>query len=88
MQATYYASIGSQRTGQRWAMNLSKELWKPIHGKWLHRNHALHETPAIDFLSGSGKLREAILREMHLSYAGTIYMGLEDCVSTKNITRV
>ena len=66
VQATYYASIGSQRTGQRWATNLSKELWKLVHGMWLHRNHALHETPAIDFLSGSDQLREAILRECRI----------------------
>jgi hypothetical protein len=38
---------------------------------WLHRNHALDETPAIDFLSGN-QLREAILREYRIGLVDTL----------------
>ena len=65
-QDDFYKSIGSRRSGQRWATDLSKQLWKMIFSMWDHRNAVLFESGKIDEMSGIQKVKRAIARERRI----------------------
>ena len=62
-QQDYYSDMDSRKTGTRWGIQLISKLWNVIHQPWMHRNEVLHETEAIDQLSGIEILKEAITYE-------------------------
>ena len=64
VQQQYYTSIQSRKTGQRWAVGLSSQLWNLIYFMWDHRNHILHKNQEIDSLSGFGVVKAAIILEL------------------------
>ena len=55
--------MDSRKTGTRWGIQLISKLWNVIHQHWMHRNEVLHETEAIDQLSGIEILKEDITYE-------------------------
>ena len=65
VQQAHYTSISSRRTGKRWAIRLSNQLWRLLFSVWEHRNTVLHETQ-INNLSGLSSLKWAIGREYQL----------------------
>ena len=66
LQEEYFRSLGFRRTGQRWAVNLSKQIWKLIFAMWDHQNSILFTKNKVDELSGLDKLKQAIIREKSL----------------------
>ena len=62
-QQQYYTLMESRKLGSRWGINLTIKLWQMIQKMWIHRNNALHETEAIDILSGREHLTEAVFLE-------------------------
>ena len=42
-QQAYYNLLESRRSGQRWAIDLTRQLWNMLLQLWLHRNRALHD---------------------------------------------
>ena len=65
-QQRYYKSIHSQRSGVRWATELSKQLWQLVFTMWDHRNNALFDKDTVDKLSGLEKVRRAIAMERRI----------------------
>ena len=66
IQNDYFKSLGYRRTGQRWAINLSKKIWSMVFKMWDHRNSILFSKNKVDELSGLDKLKQAIIREKGL----------------------
>ena len=66
LQQVHYQQIGSRRTGTRWAIGLSKQLWKLIFSMWDHRNSVLFSKGKVDELSGIVAVHEAIVLEQRL----------------------
>ena len=66
LQHEHYKRIGSRRTGERWAIGLSKELWKLVFSMWNHRNSVLFSKGKVDELSGITLVRKAIVLEQRL----------------------
>ena len=62
-QQDHYSEMSSRKLGTRWGVQLIKRLWSLIHLHWTHRNSILHETEAIDLLSGVGQLTVAVINE-------------------------
>ena len=62
-QQDHYSEMLSRKLGTRWGVQLIKRLWSLIHLHWTHRNSILHETEAIDLLSGVGQLTVAVINE-------------------------
>ena len=69
-QSSYYLTQGSRRSGDRWAVELSKRLWKLIFAMWDHRNRALFETERAEEMSGLAPLKVAISRELDIGPRG------------------
>ena len=65
-QHSYLQSIQSRRTGHRWAVGLSTQLWRLTFSMWDHRNQVLHNTTASDSLQGLDVVKTAILQELSL----------------------
>ena len=65
-QGTHFERISSRRSGQRWAVELSKKIWKLVFSMWDHRNNALFSEGTIDTMSGIDKVRAAIARERQI----------------------
>ena len=65
-QEQYFRSIDQRRSGKRWAVGLSKQLWKLVFSMWEHRNEALFATTKIDDLSGIQMVKRAIIRERNI----------------------
>lgn len=63
VQDQYYKSRGSRRHGRRWAINLSKQLWKLVFGMWDHRNTILFSGEDV-IMNGEELLRYAIQQEL------------------------
>ena len=63
-QDEYYKSRGSRKQGRRWAVNLSKQLWRMVFGMWDHRNTEMF-TDRVNALSGEDQMKQAIRRELH-----------------------
>ena len=42
-QQKHYDRLESRRSGQRWAIDLTRQLWNMLLMVWLHRNRALHD---------------------------------------------
>ena len=87
-QERYYKRKHSRRSGTRWAVELSKNLWKLVFTMWDHRNNTLFSQGKIDTLSGIHKVKQAISREreigigtLDLSY--TPYFSLPTSSFTK-----
>ena len=66
LQEEYFRSTDLRRSGLRWAVNLSKQLWKLVFTMWDHRNTVLFTTSKIDELSGIAQIKQAILQEKEL----------------------
>ena len=62
-QEKYFQGIDKRRSGRRWAVGLSKQLWKLVFSMWEHRNSTLFTTSKIDDLSGLIKVKRAIQQE-------------------------
>ena len=93
-QQQHYTSIGSRKLGIRWGINLTIKLWQMIQKMWIHRNNVLHETEAIDLISGKEHLIEAVFLEhlQGLDHLPTVYapyfvITLDDLLK-KPITRL
>ena len=65
-QEQYFQSIDQRRSGKRWAVGLSKQLWKLVFSMWEHRNEALFATTKVDDLSGIQMVKRAILKERNI----------------------
>ena len=64
IQHNYYRSIGSRKTGRRWAVGLSTQLWKMVFYMWDYRNKVLHEKGQVEKLSGLDIVKRAITTEL------------------------
>ena len=64
LKQQHYIKIKSRKTGHRWAVGLSSQLWTIIFAMWDHRNQVLHQTGQIDALSGLGLVKQAIRTEI------------------------
>ena len=69
-QQRYYRAKGSRKTGRRWAVNLSKQLWWIIFGMWNHRNQEMFSEGKVNQLSGEEMLKRAIQRELATGLQG------------------
>ena len=65
-QQQYFNSKDQQRSGHRWAVGLSKQLWKLVFSMWEHWNETLFTTTKVDDLSGIQIVKRAIIREQTL----------------------
>ena len=90
-QQSYYSTLGSRRTGQRWAIGLSKKIWNLIHTLWNKRNLILHAHNKSESMNGSSHIKLACLIELDLGPAGlsTPYnsyfnYSAEDMISKKS----
>jgi len=63
LQHRYYKSESSRKTGISWAKKVTLKLWNIIYQIWTSRNSILHETDAIDRVSGLAQLQQAITAE-------------------------
>ena len=74
-QHSYYSSIGSRKTGNRWGSELISHMWTIIQNHWIHRNHTLHDTEAHARLSGLEELETAVRKEYELGigYLPSVY---------------
>ena len=62
-QQQHYISLKRRKLGTRWGINLTIKLWQIIQKMWVHRNNVLHETDAINLVSGKEHLVEAVFLE-------------------------
>ena len=62
-QDQYFRTLDNRRSGHRWAVELSKQLWKLVFSMWEHRNESLFTTTKIDKLSGIQLVKRAIQQE-------------------------
>ena len=62
-QQIFYHEISSQRSAQRQATDLTKQLWHFLHALWLQRNEALHKEASIYKLSRVAILKTSITTE-------------------------
>ena len=93
-QQQYFTSMKSKKVGIRWGINLTIKLWQMIQKMWIHRNSILHETEAIDLVSGKDYLIEAAflehvqgLDDLPTVYAPYFVITLADLLN-KPITRL
>ena len=63
LQHRYHKSESSRKTGISWAKKVTLKLWNIIYQIRMSRNSILHETDAIDRLSGLAQLQQAITAE-------------------------
>ena len=63
LQDNFFKSCNLRRSGTRWAIELSKQVWRLVFGMWNHRNSILFHSGKIDELNGLGKVKLAIARE-------------------------
>lgn len=68
-QHFHYADISSKKHGSSWGKQLTIKLWDLTFALWKHRNASLHDTDAIDHLSGLDALKDAISTEHSLGQA-------------------
>ena len=66
LQQKYFHRIGSRRSGTRWAIMLSINIWRMIFSMWDHRNFVLFSKGKVDELSGIAKVRIAIEQEKRI----------------------
>ena len=66
LQQKHYSTSSSRKTGTRWGINLVSKTWNIIHQLWIHRNSNMHETEAINQMSGKDNLIQAIVHECTL----------------------
>ena len=62
-QDRHYKNQGSRKSGHRWAVELSKRLWRLVFSMWDHRNNVLFSKQKVDKLSGIDKVKRAIAEE-------------------------
>ena len=65
-QHNYLEAQGSRKTGRRWAIGLSTQVWRLVFTMWQHRNNCLHEADNLDRLSGLEHVNVAIQQECTL----------------------
>ena len=63
LQQKHYTEHKSRKLGTKWGELLIIKLWQIIQQIWTHRNNMLHETEAINYVSGMEHLQEAIFLE-------------------------
>ena len=66
IQDRFYKEIGIRRSGTRWAIDLSKELWILVFSMWDHHNKVLFLSDKVDKLSELDKIKVAVTQEWHL----------------------
>jgi len=66
LQNSYYKKIDSKKKGTTWATRLIMKCWNLVYHLWTHCNSVLHETQALDALSGVNTLRNWIIAEYAL----------------------
>ena len=88
-QQKYYTSSRSRKTGHRWAVGLSAQLWNIIYAMWEHRNHVLHQEKEIESLSGMDIVQAAIKVELQrgLSTLDPLYYSYFN-INTQNIANM
>ena len=62
-QDSIFKKRGSRKSGHRWAVELSKQLWKLVFSMWDHRNSVLFAKDKVDKMSGIDKVKRAISEE-------------------------
>jgi hypothetical protein len=62
-QDSYYSTIGSRRSGSRWAANLIKQIWKMLSSSWHDRNQDIFSSVKDPTGSHACLLRTAIQEE-------------------------
>ena len=62
-QSDYYSTIGSRRSGARWAANFIKQLWKLLASAWHDRNQEIFNNEKDPDGPNVGLLRLAIMDE-------------------------
>ena len=88
LQEKYFRRLNLRRSGLRWAIELSKQIWKLVFWMWDHRNSVLFNTDTIDQLSGIQKVKIAVEQERSLGL-GTLdpsflpYLNLKHCSFSK-----
>ena len=65
-QHQYYVTQQSRKTGRRWAIGLSTQVWRLVFSMWQHRNDCLHESDNLDRLSGLDQVDIAVRQERAL----------------------
>ena len=65
-QEAHFRTLDLRRSGQRWAIGLSKQLWKLVFSMWNHRNEVLFTSSKVDELSGITAVKIAIQQEREL----------------------
>jgi len=69
-QHRYYTALLSRKKGTSWGKHLNLKCWNIIYQLWMHRNAALHDTDAINQISGAEKLLQmAIMVERTIGLA-------------------
>ena len=63
VQDRAFKNRGSKKSGRKWAVELSKQLWRLVFSMWDHRNNVLFATSKLDELSGIAKVKQAIAEE-------------------------
>ena len=63
LQEEHFQALDKRRSGRRWAVELSKQLWKLVFSMWDHRNSTLFMTSKIEELSGIQIVKNAIQQE-------------------------
>ena len=62
-QDSIFKKRGSRKSGHRWAVELSKQLWRLVFSMWDHRNSVLFAKDKVDKMSGIDKVKRAISEE-------------------------
>ena len=62
----HFRALDQWRSGQRWAIDHSKQLWKLVFFMWDHPNEVLFTTSKLDELSGNSLVKIAIQKERGL----------------------
>ena len=63
IQTSHFRLLGFRRSGLKWAIGLSTQLWIFVFSMWDHRNSILFQQGKVDELSGIQKVKKAIVKE-------------------------
>ena len=80
IQERHFRLLGFRRSGLKWAIGLSTQLWLFVFSMWDHRNSILFQQGKVDELSGIQKVKKAIIRERALG-RGSLDSSFESFLS-------
>ena len=66
IQESHFRLLGLRRSGLKWAIGLSTQLWIFVFSMWDHRNTILFQNGKVEELSGIQKVKRAIVKEKGL----------------------